>query len=94
MYLVRKNAVLTLVLGGCLLGGVLPMRADWRDDCPQRIERAERRLHWAERRYGEHSPIAHERREQLERIRNRCRDYDHRDHHDHDHDHDHDYDRH
>ena len=71
------------------LGGAVPARAIDRDDdrkCEQRIRNAERRLHDAERKHGEHSRQARARRHDLEEARERC----HRGDRDRDHDHDHD----
>ena len=72
------------------LGGTIPARAFDRDDdrkCEQRIRNAERKLHDAERKHGEHSSQAQARRHDLEEARERCH------HGDRDHDHDHDHDR-
>ena len=69
------------------LGGTIPARAFDRDDdrkCEQRIRNAERKLHDAERKHGEHSRQAQARRHDLEEARERC----HRRDRDHDHDHD------
>jgi hypothetical protein len=73
------------------LGGAVPSRAMDRDHdndrrCEQQIRNAERRLHDAERKHGEHSRQARTRRRDLENVRARC----HRGDRDHDHDHDHD----
>jgi Ni/Co efflux regulator RcnB len=51
-------------------------------NCRQQIENAERKLHQAERRHGEHSRQANNAREHLERVRANC----HERHHDRDHD--------
>ena len=70
------------------LGGTIPARAFDRDDdrkCEQRVRNAERKLHDAERKHGEHSRQAQARRHDLEEARERCHHGDR----DRDHDHDH-----
>jgi hypothetical protein len=67
-------AVLTVFT---FLASALPASAfDHRDRdrrCEQRIRRAEDSLHKAERRHGEHSWQAQQKRHQLEEARHRCR---------------------
>ena len=72
------------------LGWVAPAQALDRDHgndrkCEQQIRNAENKLRDAERRHGEHSRQAQNRRRDLENARARC----HRGDRDHDHDHDH-----
>ena len=81
-----KLFVSALIIGGF---SAIPAQAFDRDDerCENRIHKAERDLERAERRHGEHSRQAEEKRHRLEEIRERC-------HHDHDRDRDRDRDRH
>jgi hypothetical protein len=85
----------------CAMAATLPSfsllaRAD-DDDCRHRVHEARERLQHAIDKYGEDSPQARERHEQLEHVRRECnmrdeddRDYDHHDRDD-DHDRDHNY---
>ena len=72
------------LVASLLLSVAMPTQALDRDDrkCEQRIHRAEDNLRQAERRHGEHSRQAQQRRRQLEEARERCRhndrDHDHR----------------
>jgi hypothetical protein len=66
-----KPAMLAVFTGLLLLGSIKPLRAY--DRCEQRIHKAERNLERAIRRYGLHSSQAERRRDQLERVRARCR---------------------
>jgi hypothetical protein len=63
------------------LGGVPPTRAGDRDNgCRERIQKAEAKLRREIDRHGEHSRQAEKRRNELERVRERCglnRDRDH-----------------
>jgi hypothetical protein len=52
------------------VAGTLPMQA--RDKCEQRIQKAEAKLHNAERKHGEHSRQAEKARRDLEDARARC----------------------
>ena len=71
-----KTGVFALVMAFLL---VTPIQAMDRHDgrCEKRIHKAEDELRRAERRHGEHSRQAHEKRRRLEEIREHC-------HHDHD----------
>ena len=84
-----KTALLAAVLGAFLLvGGVAPTLAGDRDNgCRERIEKAEAKLRREIDRHGEHSRQAEKRRNELERVSERCGG-------DRDHDHDHDHDNH
>jgi hypothetical protein len=92
----RKTALMSLVLSGCLLGGVVSLRADQRSDCDKRVRKAEENLHKEIRKHGERSRQAQSRRRDLDQVRQRCREFDnHRDrgrrrHHDRDRDYDRD----
>lgn len=80
MFNKTKLFISSLIIGG-LMVAVVPAQAFDRDDrCEQRIRDAERDLHKAERKHGEHSRQADEKRHRLEEIRERC----HHDHDDHD----------
>jgi hypothetical protein len=69
-----KLSIAALIAFG-LLAATIPARAYDRDDqkCEMRIHRAEQNLERAIRKHGVHSPQAERRREQLERVRARCR---------------------
>ncbi len=84
----RKTTLISLVLSGCLLGGLVPLKADQRSDCEKRIHKAEQKLDKEIRKHGEHSHQAEKSRHDLEKARERCRDFDR------DRDHDRDHDRH
>jgi hypothetical protein len=72
------------VFGLLLFGGAPRAHADDRDDkCERKIHKAEENLRKAERKHGEHSRQAEQKRHQLEEIRESC-------HRDRDHDRDHD----
>jgi hypothetical protein len=45
MRMLRKTTLISLLLGGCLFGGVVSLRADQRSDCDKRIRKAEDNLH-------------------------------------------------
>ena len=76
-----------------LVGSSVPARADRDDKCERRIHQAEEKLRHAIERHGEGSRQAHERHEQLERVRRSCgRDHDHDRDRDRDRDRDHDHD--
>ena len=68
------GVILTSVAMGLLmLGSPAPMRAGDRDDkCERRIHKAQENLRQAERRHGEHSRQAEQRRHQLEETREKC----------------------
>jgi hypothetical protein len=78
MHIFRKTMI-SLVLSGCLLGGVVPLQADRRSDCAKRIRKAEQNLDKEVRKHGEHSRQAEKRRHELEKTRENCRGFD-RDH--------------
>lgn len=84
-----KSGIFALLMAFMLIGRATPAQAMDHDDerCEKRIHNAEEELHKAERKHGEHSHQAEDRRRKLEEERERC----HRDHHDHDHDRDHDH---
>lgn len=85
----KMFSIALLIIAG-LVGGSLPARAD-DDRCEKKIHKAEEKHREAAQRYGENSPQAHKRHEQLEEVRRRCgRDHDH----DRDHDRDHDHEQH
>ena len=70
-----KLSIAALIAFG-FVAGTIPARAYDRDDerkCERRVHRAEENLEKAVHRHGEHSPQAERRREQLERVRARCR---------------------
>ena len=71
-----KKIMISLVLSGCLLGGVVPLQADRRSDCEKRIRKAEQKLEKEVRKHGERSRQAEKRRHDLERAREQCRDFD------------------
>jgi hypothetical protein len=75
MHIFRKTMI-SLVLSGCLLGGVVPLQADRRSDCAKRIRKAEQNLDKEVRKHGERSRQAENRRRDLERAREQCRDFD------------------
>jgi hypothetical protein len=81
MRMLRKT-LMSLLLGGCLFGGVISLQADHRSDCEKRIQKAEDNLHKEIRKHGEHSRQALDRRRELDQARDRCRDFDHDRHHD------------
>ena len=60
------------ILMAAMLAGTAVWAAQSPASCDQRIRNAEHRLHKAVRRYGAHSRQAQKRRQQLERVRNRC----------------------
>ena len=66
MPMLRKTTLISLLLGGCLFGGVVPLRADQRSACNKRIRKAEDNLHKEIRRHGEHSRQATDRRRELD----------------------------
>jgi hypothetical protein len=72
-----RTTAVVLVLGGLVLGGAVPVRADHHEECEHRMHQAEWRLHRAIERHGEGSPEAEHRRHQLEEIREHCGYYDH-----------------
>ena len=79
MFNKTKLFVSSLIIGSLMV--TVPVRAFDRDDrCEDRIRDAERALHKAERKHGEHSRQADEKRHRLEEIREHC----HHDHDDHD----------
>jgi hypothetical protein len=76
-----------VLIGALFLGSAAPVQARDRDDkCEKQVRKAEQNLHDAERKHGEHSHQARDRRRQLDEARERC-------HHDHDRDHDRDHGR-
>ena len=87
MTILRKTALTSLLLGGCLFGGVISLQADHRSDCDKRIQKAEDNLHKEIRKHGEHSRQVENRRRELEHARDGCRDFGHHRHHDNDRDH-------
>ena len=74
---VFRKIMISLVLSGWLLGGVVPLQADRRSECAKRIHKAERNLDKEVRKHGESSRQAEKRRRDLERAREQCRDFDH-----------------
>ena len=76
MYHKTKLLVATMIIGSFV--AAVPVQAFDRDDdrCEQRIRDAERDLHKAERRHGEHSRQAENKRHRLEEIREHC-NHDH-----------------
>jgi hypothetical protein len=77
MSILRKTALILLLLSGCLFGGVVSLQADQRSDCDKRIRKAEGNLHKEIRKHGEHSRQAENRRRDLDQARDRCRGFDH-----------------
>ena len=77
MHIFRKTTLISLVLSGCLLGGVVPLQADQRKDCEKRIRKAEQNLDKEVRKHGEHSRQAEKRRHELEKTRENCQGFDH-----------------
>ena len=81
----RVKAFIAACVVSVFLAGSIPLHALDRDHdrddrrCRQRIEKAEQRLHQAERRHGPGSRQAQQRRHELEEARERCghRDRDH-----------------
>jgi F0F1-type ATP synthase epsilon subunit len=80
-----NTGILTVALiGSLLLGCAVRVQAIDRDDkCEKSIHKAEDNLRDAERKHGDHSRQAQQRRRQLDEAREKC-------HHGHDRDHDHD----
>ena len=75
-----------------LLGSPLAQAQPWGGggDCRDRIEHAQRHLDRVIDRFGPHSDMAREARDELERVRSWCWRHEHDRWHDHDwHDHDH-----
>ncbi len=72
----RQTTLISLVLSGCLLGGLVPLKADQRSDCEKRIHKAEQRLDKEIRKHGEHSRQAEKRRHELREAREQCRGFD------------------
>jgi F0F1-type ATP synthase membrane subunit b/b' len=72
-----KVGICTLALICALL--LTPTQGQAKDDCEKRVQKAEENLHAAERRHGEHSKQAEQRRHQLEEARGRC--HEHHEHH-------------
>lgn len=92
--MIRKTGFAALCLSLFLLAGVaIPSQAESRDQCQERVRKAEENLRREVDRHGEHSSQAENRRRDLERQRQACRSDEHRDHHDDNNHHD-DYDRH
>lgn len=72
-----KRVIGSTILGAVLsasllLGTAIPAHADQDDHCRHDVQRAERNLDKAVRKYGEHSRQAEDRRHQLEEARERC----------------------
>ncbi len=64
-----------LLVGLLTFGWTIPVQAldrDHYEKCERRVHRAEEQLREAERRHGEHSRQAHQKRRQLEEARERC----------------------
>jgi len=76
MQILRKTALILLLLSGCLLGGGASLQADHWSDCEKRIHKAEENLHKEVRKRGEHSRQAENRRRDLYQARDRCRGFD------------------
>lgn len=76
MRILRKTALISLLLGACLFGGVVSLRADHWSDCEKRIHKAEENLHKEIRKHGERSHQAANRRRDLEQARARCRGFE------------------
>jgi hypothetical protein len=74
MTVLRKTTLTSLLLGGCLFGGVVPLHADHRSDCEKHIQKAENNLYKEIRKHGEHSRQAANRRRELEQARYGCGD--------------------
>ena len=74
MTILRKTTLISLLLGGCLFGGAVPLRADHRSDCEKHIQKAEDNLYKEIRKHGEHSRQAANRRRDLEQARYGCRE--------------------
>jgi hypothetical protein len=69
---IKITAVLLIVFA--VMGSSLPARArDSDDKCEQRIHKAEVNLRNAERKHGEHSQQAEQKRKELEEARGKCR---------------------
>ena len=66
-----RTGISAMALAGFLLIGSVPPASAYAN-CEQRIRKAERNLEKAIRRHGLHSIQAERRREQLERVRERC----------------------
>src|SRR5262245_48635174 len=77
MTILRKTILTSLLLGSCLLGGVVSLHADNRSDCEKNIQKAEDKLYKEIRKHGEHSRQAANRRRELEQARYGCRDFTH-----------------
>ena len=72
-----KRVIGSTILGAVLsasllLGAAIPASADQDDHCRHDVQRAERNLDKAVRKYGEQSRQAEDRRHQLEEVRERC----------------------
>ena len=71
----KLKAMTTMLIFCAFLGSALPASAFVHRDrrCEQRVRRAQDNLRRAERRHGEHSRQAREKRRELEDARARCR---------------------
>ena len=73
MTISKKTTLTSLLLGSCLLGGVVSLQADHRSDCEKHIQKAEDNLYKEIRKHGEYSRQAENRRRELEQARYGCR---------------------
>ena len=74
MTILRKTTLTALLLGSCLIGGVVSLQADHRSDCEKRIRKAEDKLYKEVRKHGQYSRQAENRRRDLDEARYGCRD--------------------
>ncbi|MGA2989678.1 MAG: hypothetical protein ABSD88_04310 [Candidatus Korobacteraceae bacterium] len=72
----RKTTIVAMLGAALLIGGALPAVADSPRECRERIRIAEHNLREAKERYGERSREAEKRRRELERVRERCRQFE------------------
>lgn len=71
--LANRVILAAAMVGSLLLWSPAPMQARDRDDkCGKRVHKAEENLRRAERRHGEHSRQAEDRRHELEEAREKC----------------------
>jgi len=82
--MMNAKTILSAAMFGVFLlaSGVTPVKAGDRDECHERVEKAEAKYRREVERHGEHSRQAERRHEDLERARESCGDRDR----DHDHD--------
>jgi hypothetical protein len=69
----KKRFFATALLAGSLVIGSVPALArDHHDKCEEKVRKAEQKLQNAQRKHGEHSRQAEQKRQELERARAHC----------------------